>query len=276
MRYIEQWCNDVVSYIRFKPDRPAVKQELMEHMQDKYDGYIEEGFTPSEAEQKTIREMGSDRETGLLLRKIHKPYLGWLLRLTQWALAIVLIMAVVNGVEWGKDVFYDKIIYEYRDPFEMTRYETGYGDQYERLLYLEPYSSAKCNGYTFTVTKVAYWEGMHQTPLAGERDVNYFEFRLEVFNPRPWAGKTLAPRWLSAVDSLGNYYYPYFEHFSTTEDYSEPFLWGNGRHTAPFTYVWDMELSGYVSQQADWIDLRYDRGGKEFTIRIDLTGGVGA
>ena len=77
------------------------------------------------------------------------------------------------------------------------------------------------------------------------------------------------------MDSLGNYYYSQYEHFTTTEEYSEPFLWGNVYRTAPLTYTWDMNLEGYVSQQADWIDLCYDRGGMEFTIRIDLTGGEG-
>lgn len=274
MRYIEQWCDSAVSYIRFPPDRPAVRQELFEHMQDKYDGYIEDGLAPSEAERKTIQEMGSDRETGQLLRRIHKPYLGWIWRLTQWALVIALIVALVNGIQWGKDGVFEEITYDYFDPFGASVYETE-NLNYERLLYLEPNSSAKCGGYTFTVTKVAYWEGTHQTPLAGEKETNSFDFRLEVFNPRPWADHTGAPRWLSAVDSLGNYYYSQYEHFTTTEEYSEPFLWGNVYSTALLTYTWDMNLEGYVSQQADWIDLCYDRGGMEFTIRIDLTGGEG-
>ena len=270
MRYIEQWCDTAVSYIRFKPDRPPVKQELMEHMQDKYDGYVEAGMVPAEAERQTIREMGSEYETGKLLNKIHKPYLGWLWRATQWALVLLLIVALVNGIQWGKDIWYAEISYYTYDPYKDTSYEFEDGDRRERLLYLEPNSSAKCGGYTFTVTKAAYWEGTYEN-----KEINSFYFRLEEFNPRPWVDHTEAPRWLSAVDSLGNYYYSQYEHFTTTEEYSEPFLWGNVYRTAPLTYTWDMNLEGYVSQQADWIDLCYDRGGMEFTIRIDLTGGEG-
>lgn len=104
MRYIKQWCDSAVSYIRFKPDRPAVRQELLEHMQDKYDDYLGQGMPPADAERRVIREMGSDRETGLLLRQIHKPYLGWVWRCTQWVLVIALVLACLNFVWWKRDL----------------------------------------------------------------------------------------------------------------------------------------------------------------------------
>lgn len=267
MRYIKQWCDMAVSYIRFKPDRPAVRQELLEHMQDKYDSYIEEGLTPSQAEKRTIREMGSERETGLLLRQIHKPYLGWLWRATQWTLVIVLIVAVVNGVKWGKNLrFYE----DKYDPF-ITSYEdeeTGTG-RAEQVLYLEPNVSTECNGYTMTVTKVGHWKN-----VGGNEE--RFLIRLEVFDPRPWAGSTDALYWLSAEDSLGNVYCPYFEHLSQGEWALEPYVDKGITQRTLFTDTWDVCLMNYVSHDADWIELRYDRGGKEFTIRIDLTGGEGS
>lgn len=276
MRYIEQWCDEAVSFIRFPPDRPPVKQELMEHMQDKYDGYVAEGMKSNEAERRAIREMGDAWETGLLLRKIHKPYLGWFWRLTQLALIIVLITAVVCGVRWGKNQWYEEITYYTYDPFEDTSYEFENGDRRERVIYLEPDSSARCNGYTFTVTKVACWEGTSSTPLGGETETSSFYILLEVFNPRPWVDRTEAPYWLSAEDSLGNICTPYFEYWSSDERQNELYVWGDGYHTAPFTDTWELTLNNYVYEGADWIDLRYDRGGEEFTIRIDLTGGEGA
>lgn len=276
MRYIEQWCDDAVSYIRFKPDRAPVKQELMEHMQDKYEDYVEQGMKTSDAERKTVAEMGDSRATGLLLRKIHKPYLGWFWRATQWVLVLLLIVAVVNGVQWGKDLWFAEPTYATYDPYEDTAYVFENGDRRERLFYLEPDSSARCNGYTFTVSKAAYWEGTHSTPLAGEVESNSFYFRLEVFNSRPWVGDTDAPRWMYAVDSLGNYYYSQYEHSHTEENYDEPYVWGNVYSTKPFTRVWDMNLENFVSRQAEWVDLYYERGGMEFTLRIDLTGGEGA
>ena len=36
-----------------------------------------------------------------------------------------------------------------------------------------------------------------------------------------------------------------------------------------------MWLSGYVSQEAQWIELRYQRAGRNLVLRIDLEGGEG-
>ncbi|MGN1004183.1 MAG: permease prefix domain 1-containing protein, partial [Oscillospiraceae bacterium] len=272
MRYIEQWCDAAVSYIRFPPDRPAVRQELLEHMQDKYDGYVEEGMSLSDAERRVIREMGSDRETGLLLRKVHKPYLGWVWRVTQWLLVIALILAVYNGIRWANNLYISDgpPLLGNRDVYETTTYEHEHGSG-ERVLYLEPNCSDSSDGYTFTVTKVAYWEGTY-TDESGTRDTNSFYFLLEVTNPRPWAGYTDTPRWFHAVDSLGNYYGSYYEERGS----DEPEIRGNGNQTGLFTYTFHMWAERYCSQDADWIELRYDRDGRDIALRIDLTGGEGA
>lgn len=262
LRYIEQWCDDAVSYIRFQPDRPPVRQELLEHMQDKYNGYLAQGLSAGEAERRTVREMGAAGETGVLLRKVHKPYLGWLWRTTQWVLVIALIVAAVSGVRWGKDLTYDEAIYEYFDPFAEGVYETG-NIRLERVLDLKPDSSATCCGYTFTVTEVAGWKGTRE----------YFCVRMEVTNPRPWADSTDAPYWLSAVDSAGNAYLSFVSHASGED---EMYIWGNRSHARLRTDTWDLRLENYVDCGADWLDLCYDRGGECFTIRIDLKGGGGA
>ena len=272
MRYIEQWCDTAVSYIRFPPDRPAVRQELLEHMQDKYDGYVEEGMSPAQAESKVIKEMGSDRQTGLLLRKVHKPYLGWVWRATQWVLVLALILTVYNGIRWAADLYIsDGPSYAGKDPYEDTSYETQSGSS-ERVLYLEPNCSDSSDGHTFTVTKAAYWEGTY-TDENGTRDTNSFYFLIEVTNPRPWAGFTEAPRWFHGVDSLGNYYYSCYEEDNNSD---EPAFLGNGSRTGLFTYTYYMWANNYVSQDADWIELRYDRDGRDIALRIDLTGGEGA
>ena len=274
MRYIEQWCDTAVSYIRFKPDRPPVKQELLEHMQDKYDGYLEEGMAPAEAERRTIREMGSEHETGKLLNKIHKPYLGWLWRATQWAIALMLILVVWNGIGWVADLHItDDLAADYaRDLYGSAYYESDYGTS-SRVLYLEPNCSDSSDGYTFTVTKVAYWEGVSITPLGGEVETSSFHFQMEVTNPWPWmTGYTDMPRWFYAVDSLGNYYYANNEADRSTD----PAVVGNGTRTGLFTYTFDMWVEEYCSQEAEWLELRYDRDGRDLCLRIDLTGGEDA
>ena len=274
MRYIEQWCDTAVSYIRFKPDRPPVRQELLEHMQDKYDDYVGRGMEPSEAERQTIREMGSEYETGKLLNKTHKPYLGWVWQATRWLVGLMVVLVIWNGIQWALDLHIrdvESVFLQHQyDVYTDTAYQSEDGRiRNERILYLEPNCSACSDGYTFTVTKAAYWEGMYEN-----EETNGFYFLLEVSNPRPWMGYTDTPRWFSAVDSLGNCYYNMYESDRTTG--TAPAVVGNGMRTGLFTWTFDMWVENYCSQEAEWLELRYDRDGRDLRLRIDLTGGEGA
>ncbi len=38
--------------------------------------------------------------------------------------------------------------------------------------------------------------------------------------------------------------------------------------------TWQLWLSGFCSQDADWIELRYDRSGRDVRLRVDLRGGA--
>lgn len=40
------------------------------------------------------------------------------------------------------------------------------------------------------------------------------------------------------------------------------------------TCIYEMELTDFLSQDAQWIDLHYDRAGRDMVLRIDLTGGA--
>lgn len=275
MRYIEQWCDDAVSYIRFPPDRPAVRQELFEHMEEKYDEYVQEGMLLADAERRVIKEMGDYRETGLLLQKIHKPYLGWIWRVTQWLFAIALILAFIGLGGWidSLNISDSAPLMGLRDPYETSSYVSESGNsRSERILYLEPNCSDSSDGYTFTVTKVAYWEGTYTDEVLGNRDTKGFYFLLEVTNPRPWAGYTDTPRFFHAIDSLGNHYYSCFEEDGSIDERQ---IRGNGSRTGLFTYTFHMWAENYCSQEAEWLELYYDRDGRDVRLRIDLTGGEG-
>ena len=82
----QSWCSRATANIRFKADRPAVEQELLEHMEDHFNALLQEGLTLQEAERQTLCAMGDADETGAALAKVHKPYLGagffrlWVLR----------------------------------------------------------------------------------------------------------------------------------------------------------------------------------------------------
>ena len=282
LRYIKQWCDDAVSYIRFPRDRIPVRQELLEHMEDAYDCYIGKGQEPAQAERSAIRDMGDARETGKLLAKIHKPYWGWVWTATVVLLWGLVILIGVSGIGWGLGLIEDMAHYDGvnthrtrdvygEDYYHYTSEEMIYEYEAWRTFFAEPMVSDSSDGYQLTVTRMAEWQGVSRD-THGERESADLYFTIEVTNPRPWAGCSDIPRWLYAVDSLGNYY----DASNANRGRSEPGLAGNPYQTGPFTYTWDMWMDHYTPNDAQWLEFRYDRDGRDIVLRVDLTGGEGA
>ena len=73
---IKDWCEAACSYIRFKPDRPPVYQELCWHLEDRQADYLEAGLDEYSAAQAAIADMGDPAETGRALAQAHRPYLA--------------------------------------------------------------------------------------------------------------------------------------------------------------------------------------------------------
>lgn len=60
----QSWCSRATAHIRFKADRPAVEQELMEHMEDHFNALLQEGLTLQEAERQTLCAHGGCGRNG--------------------------------------------------------------------------------------------------------------------------------------------------------------------------------------------------------------------
>lgn len=135
------------------------------------------------------------------------------------------------------------------------------------IFYLEPDVSDYSDGYKLTLTNAALRK---YTPNDPEQEVDYnFYFRVDCFDPHPWTIEPELRKWLYAVDSEGNYYYSSAEQVYT----NEPNLGGNPYRTGLMTFTMDMWANNYVSQDAEWIEFRCDRDGRDIKLRLDLTGG---
>ena len=88
-----QWLDAATNRIRFKPDRAAVRAELDAHLEDKIQDLrrIFPNLSAWEATQQALAGMGDPEEIGRELAKLHKPWLGYLWRLSQVVLALALI-----------------------------------------------------------------------------------------------------------------------------------------------------------------------------------------
>lgn len=267
VKRFERWCEIASSKVRYGPDRKKVSAELQAHMEDRLAELMAEGVERDEAEKSVLRAMGDAGETAVMLGKIHNPFWGYLLVAVRLVLAAVLVLAL------GKLPSYLIMIAPKDSPsqelFEAEPITDVNGGISTRTFYAEPMSQGSSDGYTFTLTRAAlrHYTGSAEGE-AVESDVMFLS--VDVFNPRPWAENSDILREFYAVDSLGHVYQA---HNRSIYGGEKPVLSGNPYHSGWMTVTWDMWLSSYQSQKAEWIELRYDMAGRDIRLRIDLTGG---
>lgn len=268
----QKWCRDAVSRIVLIPDRITVGQELYDHLEDQYQSHLERGCTPQEAENAAVSSMGDPAKLAPELAAIHRPFWGRVLLVSQRILRVLLPVLALVFAAW-------LLLHYLLRPFELPEFkrynpytDTAVSDsagKMTRSFYISPDSSATTDGYTLTVTDAALWHSTYTDINGKPAEDDRFHFRVTVSNPLPWAEYTDILRWFWAEDSLGNYYYSAYESGSS----GDPSIRGAVYQSAPITCIYEMELTNFVSQDAQWIDLHYDRAGRNVLLRIDLTGG---
>ena len=93
-----------VKPVNFPPDRSAVEQELVEHFEERVEGFTTHGMGSVEAMRSAVERLGDPRQTGALLRKVHKPWLGWLLRTARVLLVLLVLLGLYRSSELKKRV----------------------------------------------------------------------------------------------------------------------------------------------------------------------------
>ncbi len=263
-----RWCSLAVSGIRYKPDRERVYAELYGHMEDRYEALTEAGVPPEEAESRVLAAMGSAEETSNILERVHRPYWAWALWAARCLLLIALLLALLSVPRWimAQDIV--KLPEGQRETFALP-YREAQGIRDTRTFYAKPMSRASSDGYRFILTCAA---GRHIECDDPDWIEEHDEFYLavEVFNLRPWAQNNDLLREFRAADSLGNVYGAYNR---SPHDSETPVLQGTPYRTGLCTVTWVLFLRNYRSQGAEWIELRYDTGGRGVRLCVDMTGG---
>lgn len=256
---LENWCSRAVRLIRYRPDRNAVYAELYQHLEDRCASFTAKGIPEEEAKEMAVAAMGNPDEIAPQLAAIHRPFWGYCYRVTKWVLVLVAVVTLFHAFFFLTDE-----ILQNDPPYDFYAEEPdGYWVRTSRAYYAEPNLSATLDGFRVTVRKVAL---RHGTSDPIHPDVIYL--RLRITKPVPWADKPDMYLWFRAVDSLGNTYRSYAE-----TDHSSPSLVACDVNYDPFGITFDLKLDNCVSRNAEWIELHYDRNGRDFVLRIDLTGG---
>lgn len=123
----EYWLDLATEKIRFLPDRKAVRQELQDHLEDRMEAGKAKGLSPYEAEQAATAAMGDPEALAEELARVHSPWWGRLWRLSQWALAIAVLVTVFSALPR----LWEEIRYEMQGPsFPLSVEEGSYTREY--------------------------------------------------------------------------------------------------------------------------------------------------
>lgn len=243
----EDWCYHAVAEIRFKPDREAVFQELKAHLEDHYDEFLAQGYTPEKAQRLAMEAMGNPEDIAPQLGEIHKPWLGYLYRTAKWIAAVVGFWAVFLLVSYFCNHIHAIISTANYDSLRAEG-EGGY--------YGQPNVSDISDGYRFKVTEAA---------VSSDGSTLHLELQITYWF---WMREPAVINHFWAVDSLGNNYQSRMD-----AQYADipKVSWGGGFHTQGFRSD-HLEISHFDSR-AEWVELHYDRDGRDIVLRIYLSGG---
>ena len=261
----QSWCNRATSGIHVSPDREIVSRELFDHMEDHYQSLIAQGISEGDAKAQTVAAMGNPDALAPMLAAEHPPFWTRLLHFLRRAL---LILCCVTLLMFGFYILETEFFDPVRQSFNPAG-EPNISGETQLLSSGEPGVRTVSDGYTLTIDYAAHWRRTYPSTNGETLTRDYLNLQVTARTPIPWASAPGHAQWFWAVDSLGNYYYSAYEDSLA----SEPAVAVENYHTGVFTYVHDFWLSPYVSQEAEWIELHYDRDGRSVILHLDLQGG---
>lgn len=74
---LEKYLDIVCKQIKSKCMHKKIRKELLNHLNDQIDAYIEKGINKEQASEMAIKEMGNPTEIGNQLNKTHKPLISY-------------------------------------------------------------------------------------------------------------------------------------------------------------------------------------------------------
>jgi len=264
-----KWCWNATWLIQYTPDREEVAAELYEHLLDHYEDLIAQGYSEEEAVAKALEAMGDASEIAGPLGQLHSPFWGLLTRRLAIAMAILLCITLVSFCFYVGDLRFGNP--SPRD-FNVFSEESYGGNTGRTLLHMSEHEiSASLDGSRFTVTDAAVF-----TETINGTESTRLYLRVQQRTTMPWLEHEryyypLTCYYLEdfyARDSLGNHYPSFMEC-----GWSGIGLVHHGAQTGLFTYTYECWINDYQGADGDWLELRYDRDGRDFCLRIRLNGG---
>lgn len=269
-----QWLYIATRGIRFRPDREAARAELAAHLEDKQADLqrIFPDLSPEEAERRAVESMGDAWEVRKQLAKIHRPWLGYLWRLSQVLAVLACLWLVGLGVLQGDDAYLgDNPYSEWWDVDDLPgtavmgddddiRYLPG--DNPNQLLALEIGQTEHVGGQNVSLRRAALWQGEDGLEL-------YLYLRVGTW--RFWERGVLRQECMKVTDDRGNNYVLGGESGEYPKDGS--LMNGLGMEGfGPFHSGYEVYIRN-LDPEAQWIYLDYGPTEPLFSFAVELKEG---
>jgi len=260
---LTQWCTYAVSKIKYAPDRRAVYDELRQHLDDRCDDLLAQGMSKDEAADKAVEVMGDPRELAPLLAAVHPPFWGYACSITKWLMRIVAVVMIISLLVTGYRILNVRTTGSklYNVYIEQSN------SNITRILYAKPNCSDSSDGYTFTVTRVAIQQDIHNNLNGTQTFIYDLYIEVEVTKPHIWAADCFGTNAFWAMDDLGNQYAGWYNDDSiksmTCTTYTE-------NHFVQY-YNYNVTYVDFnPAEELSWFELRYDRAGRDVILHIEL------
>lgn len=102
---VDEFLKVVSNQIRYKKAIPDITKELKDHIRDRMEDFIEGGMDDDSAILKAVKVMGDPVEIGKGLNKFHRPYLGRLLKLTNYLIILLSLIVALKIIPQVRGTF---------------------------------------------------------------------------------------------------------------------------------------------------------------------------
>lgn len=183
------WLDAAMAQVRSKPEHKAIRAELLGHIEDKEQYFLDSGMEPTQAGRAALEAMGDPVAVGKELDKAHPVWWAKLYTAAKAVIIILCIMMLFCIVDYAAHYDLDGLLQNFPLRIKQTDpYSIGGEDVVILDVEQEPVT---LSGYTVQVTQ-AYW-----SPKVYSGEENVLEVDIKVSNPRPWA---VSPLFMSRME----------------------------------------------------------------------------
>lgn len=270
---LHAWCDAVLGYIRFKPDRSRIREELEAHLEDKLERLTSQGMDREAAAERAVLEMGDPEVVGKALDQAHKRLLGWAWLLSKiCAVGLALLLScqlVISGRHTRENLWerlrqqFQPIVYEqvglYFDPEgEPPGQDFTFGG-----LGSEPPPARSC-GYILSVPYGIWWDWRE-----GELETEWIQLALTARRKLPWEEPPWIWKELRVLDDTGRQirfiHDPALQNQERIANYYTYYTPNPQRSMGEVVYY----MLIHTDRLTDWVELSYPHGENDWTLRVE-------